>query len=669
LLFFQPLRAWWYKHAAFGIGFAVRHVTQVTDAKGNNTGFTYDGNGNLLTLTDALNHITTWTYDSMDRPFTRTDPLQRQETYTYDLNGNLASSTDRKGQVTSVTYDPLNRTKFVGYNTVVNGGVTSYESTTSYTYDAGNRMRQAVDSAGGTITEGYDNLDRLTTETTPQGSVTYGYDNADRLASMTVAGQTQMTYTFDNADRLTQIAQGTSTVGFSYDNANRRATLTLPNGVNVSYGYDNDSNVTGITYKFGTNTLGSLGYSYDQLGRRTQVSGSFARTNLPVAVTSAVYDAANELTQWNGGTISYDANGNMLGDGHNTFTWNARNQVAALNGASLQYDAFGRRIRNAAGTLFLFDGANSTQELSGSTVTANIWTGGTDELFQRTDSNGTVVPLTDALGSTIALVNSNGSIATTYSYDPFGNTATAGAASANPSQYTGRENDGNGLYFYRARYYSPVLHRFISEDPLGLSAGPNAYAYALDNPISFSDPSGLRTQVICRPLRNRITGIWFNHCYVLITSEDDQLQHHTYGLHRECLDAQGKNVPYPGGARPVTDDPTDVDGSFGGDVADATPEKERRFVQQAMSDFNCPSCGKNYEVLITNSNYWAWDSVKKAGMTPPEFPGSWRAPGYGDLPPEATAPDGDPSSPSRDPSPSGISPMVGRKTPKGCSKQ
>jgi YD repeat-containing protein len=92
-----------------------------------------------------------------------------------------------------------------------------------------------VDSAGGTITRAYDDLDRLTSETTPQGSVSYGYDAAGRRTSMTVAGQPQVTYTSDNANRLTQIAQGTSTVTVGYDNANRRTSLAMSNGVNVSY--------------------------------------------------------------------------------------------------------------------------------------------------------------------------------------------------------------------------------------------------------------------------------------------------------------------------------------------------------------------------------------------------------------------------------------------------
>ena len=466
-------------------------VTQVTDAKGNNTAFSYDPNGNLLSLTDAL-HVTTpttWTYDNMDRVLMRTDPLLRQESYSYDLNGNLVSSTNRKSQVTSLTYDPLNRPKLVGYNTVVNAGVTSYESTVGYTYDAGNRMTQAVDSAGGTITEAYDNLDRLTSETTPQGSITYGYDLAGRRASMTVAGQAQVTYSYDNANRLTQIAQGTSTVGFSYDTINRRSTLTLSNGVNMSYTYDNDSRVTGITYKFNATTLGNLTYSYDSLGRRTQVGGSFAQTGLPGTVTSATYDAANELTNWNGTAISYDLNGNMLSDGTNTFSWNARNQVATLNSVSLQYDAAGRRIQNAAGKSFLFDGDNAAQELSGNTVLANLMSGGIDEVFTRADSFGSFTPLQDALGSTIALVDSSGNVMTTYAYDPFGNTTFSGTANTNAFQYTGRENEGTGLYFYRNRYFSPLLGRFVNEDPAG--NGINFYAYAGNDPIDFSDPFGL----------------------------------------------------------------------------------------------------------------------------------------------------------------------------------
>ena len=160
----------------------------------------------------------------------------------------------------------------------------------------------------------------------------------------------------------------------------------------------------------------------------------------------------------------------------------------------------------------------------------------------------------------------------------------------------------------------------------------NFYAYADNDPINGDDPFGLRTRVCCRPLRNAVFGrfLGFNHCYLVITSDDDQLQYHTYGLHRE----DPGNVPYPGGARPVPDDPTDVGGTCA-EVPDATPCKERKLVQQSMSDTNCFSCGSNYSVLLTNSNYWVWDALKKAGMTPPTFFEGYWSPGYGELPPEA----------------------------------
>jgi hypothetical protein len=121
----------------------------------------------------------------------------------------------------------------------------------------------------------------------------------------------------------------------------------------------------------------------------------------------------------------------MLTDGGHMFTWNARNQVATLNGASLQYDAFGRRIKNLAGTAFLYNGANAVQELSGSTVVANLVNGGIDEVFTRTDPSGAFAPLKDALGSTIALVDSSGNVRTSYTYDPFGSTSVTGSSNAN----------------------------------------------------------------------------------------------------------------------------------------------------------------------------------------------------------------------------------------------
>ncbi len=145
----------------------------------------------------------------------------------------------------------------------------------------------------------------------------------------------------------------------------------------------------------------------------------------------------------------------------------------------------------SANTNFLYDGPNPAQELNGATVTANLLTGGIDERFQRTDATGTSNYLTDALGSTIALTDTTGNSNVQYSYAPFGSVSITGTT-ANSYTYTGRETDGLGINYYRARYYDPATGRFLSEDPMGFAgSGPNLYAYAGDDPMDFNDPFGL----------------------------------------------------------------------------------------------------------------------------------------------------------------------------------
>jgi YD repeat-containing protein len=86
-----------------------------------------------------------------------------------------------------------------------------------------NRLTGITDSITGAITRGYDGLDDLTSETTPQGTVNYTYDADKRKQTMTPSGQVQITYSYDNASRLTSIVQGASTVSFGYDSVTVRS--------------------------------------------------------------------------------------------------------------------------------------------------------------------------------------------------------------------------------------------------------------------------------------------------------------------------------------------------------------------------------------------------------------------------------------------------------------
>ena len=261
----------------------------------------------------------------------------------------------------------------------------------------------------------------------------------------------------------------------------------------------------------------------------------------PNPVTNTSYNEANQMLTFDGKNMIYDENGNLISVtnscGTTTYTWDARNRLVGISGfnaqcsslsAAFKYDALGRRIEktiNGRTIQFLYDGLDIVQEIENGQVTVNyIRTLNIDEPLARIKADGTIRYFQqDALGSVIALTDETGAIKTQYTYDPFGNVTISGEPSDSPFQYTGRENDGTGLYYYRARYYSPELQRFISEDPIlrmklhlvtfefcrsinqNLSMFPlfqfmlkepqdfHPYVYAKNNPIKYIDPKGLQS--------------------------------------------------------------------------------------------------------------------------------------------------------------------------------
>ena len=487
---------------------ALDRVTQLVDAVGQATSGEYDGNGNLTRVVDPKGNAHSYAYDLRDYPKTYTDPLGKNETYAYDAAHNLIMFTDRKGQATQYRYDRLNR--LVGITYAGGGSIAA-------TYDAGNRLTKLVDSANGTIAYTYDLLDRPTSVTTAKGSVAYTYYANGLRQSMTVSGQPTLNYSYDPGGRLIRIVQAAGpsnnniarTILYSYDAANRRTRTTLANGQSINYAYDDASRLVSITYKQANGTtIGDLRYTYDAAGRIVATDGTLARTTVPASATASI-TAGNRLSAHNGSALTYDANGNLLADGTNTYTWNTRNQLVQISGAttaSFTYDATGRRqtkVVNGVAAGYVYDGLNVVQELNAANVDnsaaanirANYLTGlGIDETLAMLTGTGSTATLssylTDGLGSTLRLTDGAGNKLIDYTYGPYGETRADGA-SLNPFQYTGRENDGTGLYYYRARYYAPVLTRFISEDPIGLDGGANFYTYVGGNPISSTDPLGL----------------------------------------------------------------------------------------------------------------------------------------------------------------------------------
>jgi RHS repeat-associated protein len=474
---------------------ALDRVTRITDALNGETFITYDPNGNRLTLTDPNGNQTNFAYDNMDRLATRTDALGRQESYVHDTNGNLLQFTDRKAQVTNHLYDSLNRRTSTAY---------ADGTTIVFTYDTVSRLTSVEDSGFGRIQFAHDQLDRLIRETTSLGILEYSYDPLGRRKSVIVNGLPPVNYGYDAASRLIQLSEGTLTVGLVYDQAGRRALVTYPNGVRTSYTYDSVSRLTEILHQGSSGVVEGLSYVYDDRGNLINVErASGTATILPTAAQSE-FDAANQQVRLNASSpnLTYDQNGNLTSltdsTGTTTYIWDARDRLIGINGpgvsASFTYDPLGRRVSttvNGARADHLFDAHDIIAEMSHGALQATyLRSRGIDDPFvrlgQKNDSYHT-----DLLGSILSVTDQSGNTTVSYSYEPFGK-ATANGVSDNRFRFTGREDDGTGLLYYRARYYSPVLGRFISEDPLGFVGGDlNFYAYVGNAPTMLRDPFGL----------------------------------------------------------------------------------------------------------------------------------------------------------------------------------
>jgi uncharacterized protein RhaS with RHS repeats len=176
------------------------------------------------------------------------------------------------------------------------------------------------------------------------------------------------------------------------------------------------------------------------------------------ALGAATYDAANRQLTFGGQALTYDLNGNLIGDGTSSYTWDARNRLSGISGATtaeFHYDATGRRTRKTIDGLtteFLYDGLNPVQEATNAGV-ASLLTGfGIDEFFMRGDSTGVSAFLVDALGSIVATTDLTAGLQSEVTYEAFGATVASGPLAA--YRFTGREwDEPTGLYYYRARYY------------------------------------------------------------------------------------------------------------------------------------------------------------------------------------------------------------------------
>ncbi|NBD12295.1 FG-GAP-like repeat-containing protein [Corallococcus silvisoli] len=489
------------------------YLSQVTDARGQTTRFTYDGLGRILTSTGSDGTVYTYGYD---------DPAAA-------FGG---------GQLTQVTGQQ--------------GGAQVFQST--FAYDPyGNRTQSRVllqgEPSAYTTVRAYDPLARVRTLTYPDGTVL------------------QRTYAQGN---LTTLASGTTTFA-SYSGFNAQGNpqqVVYGNGARASYTYAPQGELnTQQVQDSAQQTLVAQGIQWDHLARVTGITDAvkaggvdfsqlFTYANDRLSQASAqglygartfAYDASGNLTNNNGvaytyqahralkGTqgaatvfsLGYDASGNVVSKQAQgstwAFTYDARNRLTQVTQggvpvlSSLQYGPNGNRLRKVDGggvTSLYPDPAYTVTKLPGGAVEATRAVMGPDGMVAAVTvavsgtvsgapgagypQPGTLYFHADHLGSTALTTDASGKKASQVAYLPYGGVfrpKTTGPDDFRP-KFQGREADEpSGLLYFGARYYDPALGRFLTPDSRTASRisgrdSLNRFAFAINNPVTYTDPTG-----------------------------------------------------------------------------------------------------------------------------------------------------------------------------------
>jgi RHS repeat-associated protein len=265
----------------------------------------------------------------------------------------------------------------------------------------------------------------------------------------------------------------------------------------------------------------TFAYRYDPNNRRiSQAANDNSWLLYPAGPTNTTHYTANNLNQYSAvGSVTpaYDGNGNLTDDGTFKYCYDAESRLTGILSAgtcasptttvgSYAYDAQGRRKLKTVGsvsTVYVTDAdGREVLDYGGNTGALNHWYAyglGPNTVLNQTNiaANTRLTLIPDVQGSVLATLDSGTAALTPTAYLAFGeNTANRSGTFRYTAQRIDPETGGSasqpsGLYYYRARMYSPTLGRFLQADPVGYSAGVNLYAYVGNDPLNFTDPSGL----------------------------------------------------------------------------------------------------------------------------------------------------------------------------------
>ena len=300
------------------------------------------------------------------------------------------------------------------------------------------------------------------------------------------ADKNRISYKYDRMGNIVKVFDnGILSVDYEYDKLGR---LTRENNKRLNettlFRYDNRGNILSKTVYAYTHKVGdeleelehnTFDYGYSALDCLCKYGEQTVTNNI---VSGQPYSWKGNDIVWNGKE--------MVGYGTNTFTYAVAFRRTSKNNITFDYDVNGKLVRQSNGISFIYDH---------------------DSLIGFKYENAKYFYRRDVLGNIIAIIDSIGNIVVKYTYDAWGNhkvldsngvenTQTTFIGNINPYRYRGYYYDTEtGLFCVSSRYYDPQVGRFISADDISYLdpetiGGTNLYAYCLNNPVMYVDPTG-----------------------------------------------------------------------------------------------------------------------------------------------------------------------------------
>ena len=518
--------------------------------------FAHDLLGRLTSIDGPwANDTVEYAYNDAARAVTRASPGDVSQTTVSDAYGRLKSIDNILGNFAN-GYDDTSTTISTQLQSITHTGANAgFNTAFTYLGDDFNRALNTITSSkpgGATVakhTYAYDSLGNIQTwkreaqlanpdpsnNPTSQYQSTIYYDQADQLSSLVnqpLAGSTVANtgyhYTYDPAGNIASKQVEASGTG---------ATMT-------TYAHNNLNQLTAIGGSAGAKQVIVRGDTDEPATVKVKPSiatewkdarmleGNRFEASLDLATGSnqlniQAKDGSNNVSNYTYGlnlaastaaVPNYDADGNMLTDGVRSYAWDSRSRLTKITwgGGSgktteYRYNALGQRSEQIEkiGTAetghfyYLYEGIHLLCRYTAGTATGNIDRQYLSQGEQRKSGSAwaNYYYNRDHLGSIREVMNSDGSLAARYDYDPYGKRRTqyqlAGYAGGCDLGFTGHITqqsviDGQGelvLTFFRG--YDPEIGKWLSADPIGEAGGMNLYAYADGNPVSLSDPFGL----------------------------------------------------------------------------------------------------------------------------------------------------------------------------------